>query len=123
MQILMNAWFERFMRKNDITNQESLDAVARIEKGLIDAHLGGHVIKQRIARPNQDRSKGYRTVIIYRQYDKAFFVYGFSRRSRDNITLLEEAEFENIAPYLLSLSGDQLEILVKKGEFKEIINV
>jgi hypothetical protein len=43
------------------------EAVARAEKGQIDADLGGEVIKQRIARPGQGRSRGYRTIILFRR--------------------------------------------------------
>ena len=55
------------------------EAVARAEKGQIDAELGGEVIKQRIARPGQGKSKGYRTIIFFRRGAKAFFVYGLWR--------------------------------------------
>ena len=55
------------------------DAVVRAEKGQIDADLGGDVIKQRIARPGQGKSKGYRTIIFFRRGARAFFVYGFAK--------------------------------------------
>src|ERR1700674_5594703 len=50
------------------------EAVARAEKGQIGADLGGEVLKQRIARPRQGKSKGYRTIILFRRGAKAFFV-------------------------------------------------
>lgn len=52
-------WFQRFARKEGIADAALREAVARAEKGQIDADLGGAVIKQRIARPGQGRSKGY----------------------------------------------------------------
>lgn len=51
---------------------------------MIDADYGGGVIKQRIARPHEGKSGGYRTIILYRQHAKAFFVYGFSKNERDS---------------------------------------
>jgi len=50
-----------------------------------DPDLGGGVIKQRIARPDQGESKGCRTIIPCRRAAKAFFVYGFSKSVRANI--------------------------------------
>jgi hypothetical protein len=47
--------------------------------------LGGEVIKQRIAKPGQGRSRGYRTFILFRRGSKAFFVYGFPKSQRANI--------------------------------------
>ena len=61
------------------------EAVARAEKGQIDADLGGEGIKQRIARLGQGRSKGYRIIILFRRGAKAFFVYGFAKSRRSNI--------------------------------------
>ena len=63
MRIFRNAWFGRFARKERITDAALLDAVSRVERGQIDADLGG-VIKQRVARPGQGRSGGYRTIVL-----------------------------------------------------------
>lgn len=65
MRIFMNAWFERFARKQRITDAALIDAVRRAERGQIDADLGGGVIKQRVARAGQGKSGGYRTIILY----------------------------------------------------------
>ena len=51
MRVFKNAWFGRFARKRKISEEVIWDAVDRAEKGLVDADLGGGVIKQRIARP------------------------------------------------------------------------
>jgi len=51
LRIFTNAWFRRFARRENIDNKTLKEAVARADKGLIDADLGGGVIKQRIAKP------------------------------------------------------------------------
>ena len=56
VRIFKNAWFERFARKHHIPDKALLDAVDRVEKGQIDADLGGGVLKQRIARKGQGQS-------------------------------------------------------------------
>ena len=66
MRIFKNAWFERFVRKQNLSGQALARAVERAEQGLIDADLGGGVIKQRVARPGQGKSGGFRTVVFYR---------------------------------------------------------
>ena len=65
MQIFKNAWFRRFIRKEKISAKMLWDAIDRAEKGQIDADLGGGVIKQRIARPGEGKSKGYRSIILF----------------------------------------------------------
>jgi hypothetical protein len=67
MRIFKNKWFARFARKERIGDELLCQAIERAEKGLIDAELGGGVIKQRIARPGGGRSGGYRTIIAFKQ--------------------------------------------------------
>jgi len=85
VRIFKNAWFERSARKQKIQDEMLLEAVLRAEQGLIDADLGSGVVKQRVARPGQGRSGGYRTLILYRQTRRAFFVYGFAKSQQANI--------------------------------------
>ena len=71
-----------------------VDAVARAEKGQVDADLGGGVIKQRIARPGRGKSGGYRTIIFFRRGARAVFAYGFAKSDRTNIDADEEKQFK-----------------------------
>lgn len=66
MRVFKNAWFVRFARKRKISDEALWDAVDRAEKGLIDADLGGGVIKQRMGRPGESKSKGYRSEEVKR---------------------------------------------------------
>jgi hypothetical protein len=96
------------------------EAVARAERGLIDAELGGEVIKQRIARPSQGKSKGYRTIIFFRRGDKAFFVYGFAKSQRANIDNDEKEKYKEAAKHVLALTETQIAELLRRGDFMEV---
>jgi hypothetical protein len=54
--------FARFARAQRMSDGSLGEAIRRAERGLIDADLGGGVIKQRVARPGQGRSGGYRVL-------------------------------------------------------------
>ena len=71
--------FVRFASRERIADEELCEAVRRAERGLIDADLGGGVIKQRLARAGQGKSGGFRSILLFRRGSKAFFVYGFAR--------------------------------------------
>lgn len=120
MRVFKNAWFERFARKQGIADEALLEAIARAKRGLIDADLGGGVIKQRVARPGQGKSGGFRTIILYRTAERAFFVYGFSKNNRDNIDDNEEVAFKNAAGYVLGLSDTHLAELIDQKQFTEV---
>lgn len=120
MRIFQSAWFRRFTRKQKIFDAALVEAVRRADKGQIDADLGGGVIKQRIARPGQGKSGGYRTIILYRMEQRAFFVYGFAKSARDNINADELTAFKKAARYVLDLSDEHLTKLIERGQFSEI---
>lgn len=120
MRIFKNAWFERFARKQKIPAAMLREAVQRAEQGLIDADLGGGVIKQRVARSGQGRSGGYRTLILYRQAHRAFFVYGFAKSDQANISAAEEAAFKQAAHHVLNLTDEQIATLIRNKQFWEV---
>ena len=120
MRIFKSSWFQRFARKEGITDVVLRDAVARAEKGQIDADLGGGVIKQRIARPGQGKSKGYRTIIFFRRGDKAFFEYGFAKSQRTDLNDDEKEKYKEAAKHVLALTEKHLAELLKRGDFVEV---
>lgn len=120
VRVFKSRWFQRFARKEGIADEALCEAVTRAEKGQIDGDLGGEVIKQRIARPGQGKSKGYRTIILFRRGMKAFFVYGFTKSQRANIDDDEEAQFKEAAKYVLGLTEKQIVELLKRGDFMEV---
>ena len=120
MRIFKNAWFCRFARREKIKDAVLIEAIARAERGLIDADLGGGVFKQRLARPGQGRSGGYRSIIIFQKGERAFFVYGFAKSDRENIDPDEAAAFKKSAKAFFALSDKQIEILIKDKELSEV---
>ena len=120
MRIFKNKAFAKFARKEQISDAKLWEAVTAAERGNIDADYGGGVIKQRIARTNQGKSGGYRAIIYYRQADKAFFVYGFSKNTRDNIEDDEERELKRQAKITFALSNEQLLKLLENGTYQEV---
>ncbi|MDX6749990.1 type II toxin-antitoxin system RelE/ParE family toxin [Geminicoccaceae bacterium 1502E] len=116
----MTAWFHRFARKERIDDRSIAEAVRRAGAGQIDADLGGGVLKQRVARPGEGRSKGYRTLLLFRQGERAFFVYGFAKNSRENIGKAELSQFRKMARHVLALQDTKLDSLISRGDFLEV---
>ena len=119
-RVFKTKWFQRFARKEKIADAALLEAVSRAEKGQIDVDLGGGVIKQRVARPGQGKSGGYRTIVLFRRGERAFFVYGFPKSARDNIDESDERGFKELARVLLSASDEALAGLLAKGKYVEV---
>jgi DNA-binding transcriptional regulator YiaG len=99
----------RFIRREKISSSSLIEAIHRAEAGLIDADLGGGLIKQRVARPGQGRSGGYRTIIAFRRSGRAVFLYGFAKNERDNITSDELAELRKVGNnWLMASEGSSI---------------
>lgn len=78
------------------------------------------MIKQRLARPGEGRSGGYRAILFCCQTQWTFFIYGFAKSERDNIDDNEETYFKRAAKHVLGLSEEHLAEMIAKGQFLEV---
>jgi hypothetical protein len=120
MQILKTKWFQRWAVRETLTDNILLAAVEEIGQGLIDADLGGHVIKKRIGIRGRGKSGGVRTLLAFQLDDKAFFIYGFSKNERANVSQKELKALKLLASELLGYSTEALEKAVQAGELIEV---
>lgn len=121
MRVFKSKPFTRFADHEGIDDAMLCDAVRRAEAGLIDADLGGGVIKQRIARKGQGKSGGFRSIVLFRRRDRAFFVYGFAKSGRDNIRKDELRAFRRLADEMLGLNDTALQAAMTNGTITEVI--
>jgi hypothetical protein len=121
VRILQNKAFARFARQAGIHNDALCRAIREAELGLIAAELGGGVIKQRIARPGQGKSSGFRVVIVFKAGALAIFVHGFAKNERDNIRHDELSALRRLASELLSYEDKELARAIASGTLMEII--
>ena len=108
MRVFKTKAFTRFADRERIRDHDLYVAVLRAEAGLIDADLGGGVIKQRLRREGSGKSGGFRSIILFRRGALAFFAYGFAKNERDNITRDELKAFRKLADTMLVLDNRAL---------------
>ena len=120
MRVFKTKAFARFARKAALNDAALCKAVADAERGLIDADLGGGVIKQRVARHGQGKSGGFRTVILYRRGARAFFVYGFAKSDRANISQDELAALKELASEMLAYDEAEIMTAIASGPLIEV---
>ena len=107
LRIFLTRGLARFVKAKGIGNQRLVDAIASAERGLIDADLGGGLIKQRVARPGQGKSGGWRMLIAYRQGQRSVFLLSFAKNDLDNIDPRQLADFKALQAGLLADSEAQ----------------
>jgi len=120
VRVFKTRGFARFARRQRIADASLYEAIRRADQGLVDADLGGGVIKQRVARPGQGRSGGYRVLIAYRRNARAVFVFGFAKSEQANIDDDELATLRDIAKGWLEADGTALARALADGLIQEV---
>ena len=112
--------FARWMRKTELTDSALCSAVAEMAQDLIDADLGGGVVKKRVGLAGRGKSGGARTLVATNKGTRWFFVFGFEKSDRANIAPDELEALQNIAHELLARTGSQLDLAVSERVLEEI---
>ncbi len=112
--------FSRWMRKTELTDEALREAVAEMAAGLIDADLGGGIVKKRVALPGRGKSGSARTLVATNKGNRWFFVFGFEKNERGNITGKELEALRKVAVDLLAITGKELEAHLGSGALQEI---
>ena len=112
--------FSRWMRKTGLTDRSLAQAVKEMAQGLIDADLGGGVVKKRVGFAGRGKRGGARTLVATNKGSRWFFVFGFEKRERANIQEDELEALQQIAKELLARTGQQLDKAVADGLLQEI---
>lgn len=120
MRLFKNTLFNRFAKKEGITDGELHEAVNQLEEGQADADLGGDVYKVRIARSGKGKSGGYRVIVFFKSEERTFYEYGFAKADRGNIDQKELRFYKKIAKTKLAMSEKELTDAVNAGELIEI---
>ena len=120
MRVFKTRVFDRWAGKAGVTDTALLKAVSDIERGLIDADLGSNLFKQRVALPGRGKSGSTRTLLATRFAGTLYFLFGFGKKDRDNITQRELGIYQSLASTLVVLSNDQIETALKANELMEV---
>ncbi len=120
MSVYKTKEFSRFARKADLKSADLLDAAQAVASGQWDADLGGGVFKQRIARDGGGKSGGFRTIILFKVGGHSFFVHGFAKNEKANISPKELKALKALAATFLALDLSALETAKSAGEIAEV---
>jgi len=120
MRVFKSKGFAKFADRQNVADDKLCEAVAHAEQGQIDADYGGGVIKQRVSRPGEGKSGGFRVIVCFRQAQRAFFVHGFAKSDKANLDSDEVKAYKRLAKILFALSDEELEKALKSKDFTEV---
>ncbi len=122
MSVYRTKEFSRFARRGNLGSTELLEAAKAVASGQWDADLGGGVFKQRIAREGGGKSGGFRTIILFKVGGHSFFVHGFAKNEKANITPKELKALKKLTATFLGFDAEALEKASAAGEIAEVRN-
>ena len=97
-----------------------MEIVNQLEAGQAEADMGGNVYKVRIARSGEGKSGGYRVIVLFRSKERTFYVYGFAKSDRANISKKELRHLKSAAKEYFSMTSNQLDVRVERGQLIEL---
>lgn len=120
MNIYRSKAFTRLAGREGLTDADICQAVAEMNRGLIDANLGAGLFKKRIAMPGQGKRGSWRALLGFQTGKKAFFLYLFPKSSRDNIEDNEMKAMKSLTKYYLTLKPSEIKVALQCGELNEV---
>jgi len=120
-RLLKDIEFDRWARKEGVTDQMLCAAADEIERGLVDARLGGFLLKKRVAQPGRGKRGSYRTILAYRQGSRLIFLHGFAKNETDNITKKERLALLALGDEYMGYAERTITEMVAKKLLVEVV--
>ena len=120
MRLLKIKTFARWARKEKLPDSALAAAADEMRRGLVDADLGGGLVKKRVARPGGGRRGGYRVLVALNARERCVFLYGFAKSGRDNVDDRELLELKRLAQTFLGMDNQAIEQLIRAAELTEV---
>jgi hypothetical protein len=121
MGVLKRRDFARWQAGEAFSDSVLCEAITEMERGLIDADLGGCLYKKRVARAGGGKSGGYRTLLSAKLGSHYVFLFGFAKSARANVTAQEKKALRYAGKVFLSLSSDDLNLALQAGTLEEVV--
>ena len=119
-RILKTKAFAKWMLKNNLCGNDLSNSVKEMEGGLIDADLGSNLYKKRIALAGGGKRSGARVIVASRLLKRWFFIFGFAKNEKSNISEDELLYLQEAAKRLLNLTDRDIDTAISTGELKEL---
>ena len=119
-RIFTTKTFSKWQRKTGMGDQSLIKAIQEIQSGLVDAHLAKGLVKKRVAQSGRGKQSSARTLVATYFEARWFFIFGFLKNEKSNITAKELQWLMSFAQQLLDLRDDELSMAIEAGELCEI---
>ena len=117
---LKTKWFNKWAKKNTLSDKILLKTIKNISNNLGTVNLGFGLYKVRTPKIGQGKSGSFRTIVVFKKSELAILIYGFSKSEKDNLDRDELKYFKILAKDLLKIKKHKYLELEKLGKFISI---
>lgn len=122
MKIIKTKHFDKWAIKNQVSDESLNIAAKEIAIEIYEANYGGGVIKKRVANKGRGKSGSTRTIVAFKKGKHCFFIFGFEKNAKSNISSNEEKAFKIVARSLLAYSDVEINKLIEEGALVGVEN-
>ena len=90
MRVIKTKKFAKWAEKCDLSDEALGEAAREIAINIYEANYGSGIIKKRIANKGRGKSGSTRTIVAFKKGNNCYFMFGFEKDEKDNITKNEE---------------------------------
>lgn len=115
MKRFTTRWFNKWARKSKLKDQDLLDTLDNVKNRLSTVDLGSNLFKVRVKREHSGKSSGFRAIVVYKENERAIFLYGFGKNEKNNLSKTELLYFKKLGNDFIGLTQEQIEKLIEKN--------
>lgn len=120
MRIFKHKIFHKWAESEGLKDKVLREAIEEVKNGLFEANLGSGLYKKRVAMPDKGKRSGYRTLLAFKNEERAFFIYGFAKNDRANINDHEQQVYRQLARDFLEMNAIAIEKMLNNGKLFEV---
>ena len=120
MRLFKTKYFHRWAKHEKLADESLLKSFQELSAGLHDGHLAVGLYKKRVCRDGKGKRSSMRTIIAYKQGKHAFFIYGYAKNVKENITAKELDAYKELARIYLGLEERTLNRILLESELFEV---
>ncbi|GGH41431.1 hypothetical protein SAMN05444007_11910 [Cribrihabitans marinus] len=122
MRVFKGKVFARWAKSERIEDEVLCKAAQEAFAGQVEADLGLHLFKKRVARTGGGKSGGYRTILGFRKNNskRIFFLFGFPKSAKANLSSKEKKALGVLAVSLIDTTDPQIDALKADGTIEEL---
>lgn len=120
MIIYKTKWFAKWAKRKRVSDQLLVLVIKEIESGLVDAKLAASIYKKRLGLNKRGKRASVRAILVYKFKCNVFFIYGYKKNAKTNITEKELQALKALADELLGYSIRQLKQAENAGELTRV---